>query len=103
MNHASAGVTPERTTDPEEAFSLLEIDGAAVLHWQEVGGEAATAATRAVLGDRLRALRAPVSIGTNPVAGQPVFFDRSTRTVNSDSHNRGPLQQPTGAPSGSPG
>jgi alpha-ketoglutarate-dependent taurine dioxygenase len=36
-------------------------------------------------------MRAPVAIGTNPVAGKPVFFDRETRTVNSDSHNRGPL------------
>jgi len=91
MDNPSSGVIPERTSDPEEAFSLLEIDGAAVLQWKEVGGEAATAATRAVLGGRLRALRAPVAIGTNPVAGQPVFFDRATRTVNSDSHNRGPL------------
>lgn len=91
MISADVGVIPERTDEPEDALGLLENDGAAILRWDELSGDGASAAARAVLGQRLRALRAPVAIATNPVPGQPVFFDRATHTVNSDSHSRGPL------------
>lgn len=87
----NVGLVPERTTDPARAWSLLEMDGVCILELGSVDAADATTGTEHVLGERLRAHRLPVSIGTNPTPNQPVFFDPATKTVNSDSLNRGPL------------
>lgn len=81
----NTGIIPERTDDPTEAYRLLEMDGAAILTWGRTDGEAATAAAKAVLGNRLRAQREPIGIQPNPTSGQGTRFDWKTRTVNADS------------------
>lgn len=88
-----AGVVPERTGDPAEARTLLDMDGVAILETGSTGPDGSEAGARAVLGDRLRAYRRPVFIGTNPdpTPAVPFFFDRATRTVNADGTRRGPL------------
>ncbi|MBV9728991.1 MAG: TauD/TfdA family dioxygenase [Pseudonocardiales bacterium] len=82
---------PQQTSDPIEAYSLVEMDGAAILVVDGTSADTAVMAAAAVLGSRLRAYRQPVTIATNPTAGQGVFFDRTTRTVNADSAAHGPL------------
>ncbi len=79
-----AGFVPERTADPATALHALERTGAAILSSSGTGRTHAAAATIEVLASRLRAHRQPVDIGTNPVPGQPTYFDPATRTVNSN-------------------
>lgn len=81
---AAAGLVPERTADPDEARRLLERDGVAVLIGAGDTRADAARATALVLGDRLRAHREPVDIGTNPIPAQVTFFDPKTRIVNSN-------------------
>lgn len=82
----NAGIIPEWTDEPEEAYRLLERDGAAILSWDRTGSEGATAATKAVLGRRLRAQRAQDESEPCPSQGQRTRFDWTTRNVQQRIH-----------------
>lgn len=80
----AVGLVPRRVKDPQDAFVALQIDGAVILEYGDSGPEAAVAATRDVLGDRLRGFRPPVGIITNPVTGEGPHPDAQRRNVLSD-------------------
>lgn len=78
------GFVPERVADPAGAFALLQRDGAAILTVGDTEPDAAVAATRAVLGARLRSYRPPMGIITNPVVGEGTHPDAERRNVLAD-------------------
>lgn len=86
-----AGVMTHRTDDPSRGFALLQRDGAVILTWPDTDPDAATTATAAVLGNRLRAHRRPVNVAANPTPGKPTYSDAATRTVNSDATMPNPV------------
>ena len=84
---ANAGILPERTTDPGEAFLFWCIDGASILVTGRTDAQALVEAVREIFGTHLPGELTLRMVATNADPTQ-LGYDPTTRTILSDAANR---------------
>jgi len=79
------GLMPEKTTDPGEAFTLWQRDGAVILTVGDVSAQGTADATKEVFGPHLAACQGLSRVAANEDIGADTYYDPVTRTVHANT------------------